>query len=202
MKTVLRKGMYETNSSSMHSVIINKDDIEFEQRNGDYPLSIKTDENYCRQEVRVLMSIEDKASFYMTLWCYTNGGNSDKKKGKNILLDSYYKEAERLSKVFFKRNYTFNFEEPKIEYDDFSKTWEFYIEQEGFYEFTGETNNLIEILKDDSILERFLIDKNTFVVIGGDEYQSAYDLTRLCALLLRNKNVDMYGSIDWYKDEV
>lgn len=139
----IRKGTFETNSSSTHSIAISKNKV-----NIPVGRSINFDIGEYGWE-------EDEYSFpdYM----YTSLLYNDDEEG-----------LQKLKSILDKWNVKYNFEEPKWEYYDGNR----YL-QNGYIDHSGETFSIMrEILNDEDLLARALFGDST-VYTGNDNGSEA-----------------------------
>lgn len=187
--------MFETNSSSAHSIVLCTEPYEGvsnieELKNstnyrGDksiyhigYGYKDLNDMSFCRQEAHLYNTPLPKAQILILLYAMSIVVDA--------LTEEEYKEkmteyCDRISKIFWKEaNMNVIVEYPPIEVDWHSKSY-FYvnIEEEGLFE-------LYDILKrtaSNSGLCSYLFDNRSFVVLAGDEYHSTYEIQTLMGYL-------------------
>lgn len=197
---IVRSNVFETNSSSAHSLVLSKESKTYEDKydwfrgifgstyediwdhfNYDWDEEgnklYKKDKNYefnfCRGEVRIYDDPLHKMAFLFAYYRY---------KDNKELLDHLIDYSSKMIKKYLD------------EYDDKYDTelirqlTEFYIDgkfirkhpgkwQSDCYitsEFSGTSNLIEKIIHSDDLLEKFLFNSNSYISISGDEYESAY----------------------------
>lgn len=96
MKTVIRNGIFETNSSSMHSITIMKQGGPYEKpddevyiHNGELSVWSENDMAYGRGPFRILYSMFDKALYYIASMIAPVDGCGDEEKADQMLDELY-----------------------------------------------------------------------------------------------------------------
>lgn len=201
MKVTFRKGMFETNSSSMHSVIIGKEvsiasyfnkNENCWDKSLEYNLSIDG-ESYTRGEGRILLTPFSKTKFLMALFTFLH---LDISKNPAEINSSWEKEWEDFSKyiasLYLERGYHVTLSKPTIINNVYSWTNQPYIDvlfdTEGFFEFNEYED---QILSKDAI-KNIIFNQKSFIIIGGDEYSSCLNIY---GFLENNVNMDNYVQI-------
>ena len=220
MKLTIRKGMFETNSSAMHSIILGKDfdlsndtGCDFLQEDAHYILNVD-DEGYTRGPGRLLTSPFEKATFLIALFTLHN------LKGENYYLEKPVDWDNRWSNfknyiedLFKKRKVSVEIKEPTIivETEDGQSYTFLKFYTEGFGEYFGEYE---EELLSENVIENLIFNPQSFVIIGGDEYSSCFQLFAFVAnnldmnkyIVYPKKSSDdfikKYSKDYWYDDKV
>ena len=173
MKITIRRGVFETNSSSMHSIVILKEDVNTEKQNDniwikDGTLQIyESDLCFGRSPFEILSTAERKLHYAIasilqsTVWGHvTKDGNCDEYLSKK--LDEFDLIASRVFDSCTGINYplttrhdeTSEWEEPDLGYVD--------------HESSGLLAHFLD--KEGISLYEFVSDPKYIVVIDGDEY--------------------------------
>lgn len=208
MKITIRKGMFETNSSSMHSIIIGKEvsiadyfnkNEECWDKSLEYNLSIDG-ESYTRGEGRILLTPFSKTKFLMALFTFLH---LDLSKNPIELNSSWEKEwndfSKYISNLYLERGYQVTLSKPTIINSVYSWTNQMgetitdpYIDvlfdTEGFPEFSEYVD---QILNKDAV-KNIIFNQKSFIIIGGDEYSSCLNIY---GFLENNVNMDNYIQI-------
>lgn len=188
----IRNG-FVSNSSSMSSIVfpkddnilINEDDPAFE---GYLHVDVQ-EEDYGRSRNEILISIEDKLRFFIAMYAYDNHPDSYEAKTQEELdkkLENYFEKMstlrEKLHKMFRKYDIDVYLCTPEVtvrEDTDFDpETGSFIKTGLRTYGIHISTENFIfSSVADmtDEQLEKFLFDKRSFAIVGGDEYRECYD---------------------------
>lgn len=181
---LIRKGVFETNSSSTHSLVVpHKVDEE------NYSLEQSLDQDYCfgRGESRLVDYWDEKLAYiYITIKelksrFWRKEGHPLTKVEIKFFKDKVnklYKEVYNVVKYKphndLKPNDIFNYIDGK---EDLERSC---IRLDGFYgepyidhvgEFADKDDLMNKILDDDEFLKRFLFNKDSYITIGGDEYR-------------------------------
>ena len=215
MKVTIRKGMFETNSSSMHSIIIGKD-TDYKEKYDDrswgdfkkvYTLNINN-ESYTRGEGKVLLTPFAKTKFLMALFTTFYGIDHDKGGGSFIPSDweEKWKEfSEYIEDLYKKKGVTVKLEKPYLfqgedSYTDRNGktiTYSFVdtkFDEEGFYEFNVYKDQIFS----KEMLENIIFNQRSYIIIGGDEYSSCYDIY---AFMVSNTDTNKYIKFPHRDDE-
>lgn len=188
MKRVIRRNVFETNSSSMHSIVIMKDDVRTDKERHDkvYMLNENTldlryyrdDLNFDRSPFRVLDNAEDKYAYALASKV---GNNSYGHINDDGTLDEYLTElvnefielAKRVFKGCKKVEFPYNFHgEPCFGWVDHQSAY-----------------LLDDFLKKENIdVEKFIRNPKYIVIIDGDEY-CIYDDMKECGLI-KTENIE------------
>ena len=215
MKVTIRKGMFETNSSSMHSIIIGKD-TDYKEKYDDgswgdykkvYTLNINN-ESYTRGEGKVLLTPFAKTKFLMALFTTFYGIDQDKE-GRNSIPSDWeekWKEfSEYIEDLYKKKGVTVKLEKPYLfqgedSYTDRNGktiTYSFVdtkFDEEGFYEFNAYKDQIFS----KEMIENIIFNQKSYIIIGGDEYSSCYDIY---AFMVANTDTDKYIKFPHRDDE-
>lgn len=173
----IRKNVFETNSSSCHSLVISKDD--YGPNHIPSTLRFNADEDY-GWRADCLTSTEDKASYLYTAMLYCDWDN----------------EAEefkrKLSKDFKIKITVPKYKKTKSEYSDWV-SWNC----DGSVDHGGELIDFInDILEDDDKLKRFLFDPKSCIYTGNDNSAEPDDACYVA-------DVDENGEYhDWRTDKM
>lgn len=146
MKRQIRRNVFETNSSSTHSICITKNDILDEKRNW---ITFYTGEFGWEHET--LYSITSKASYLYTAILYL-----EKYGDYEGLLD-------KLKSILNENNIEYEFIEPENDW------W--YIDHCG-----NLIDFINDILNDESKLMRYLFSSDSFIITGNDNSGSDVDI--------------------------
>lgn len=199
----IREG-FVSNSSSSSFLVISKtnenlkignpaEEIEY------HSVHIEGELSYCRSDIRLLETIEDKTEYIMAMYAYILDEleNHECKLDKmEPILEKLYSLKEWIYEIGRKYNmkvtaslplYKFQREE---EYYDFEKRK--FIDCKPFYEIyplvyteAGYISELREMIENNKeMLERFLFNPQSFAILGGDEY---YDQLRPLEVSMRKK---------------
>lgn len=215
MKVTIRKGMFETNSSSMHSIIIGKD-IDFKDKYDDrgwdryevvYTLNIDN-ESYTRGEGRILLTPFAKTKFLMALFTTFYGIKQDK--GGRSFIPSDWEEnwknfSDYVTELFKKRKVNVVLAKPFIfqgedSYTDGNGkviTYSFVdvkFDEEGFYEFSSDKEKIFS----KEMIENIIFNQKSYIIIGGDEYDSCFDIY---AFMVSNTNTNNYIKFPYRDNE-
>lgn len=215
MKVTIRKGMFETNSSSMHSIIIGKDTDykeKYDDRSWDrykvtYTLNIDN-ESYTRGEGRVLLTPFAKTKFLMALFTTFYGINQDSNGRSFIPSDweeNWKKFSDYVTELFKKRGVNVVLAKPFIfqgedSYTDRNNkviTYSFVdvkFDEEGFYEFSSDKEKIFS----KEMIENIIFNQKSYVIIGGDEYDSCFDIY---AFMVSNTDTNKYIKFPYRDDE-
>lgn len=143
MKKLIRKSVFETNSSSAHSLAFATDisgavyDTVYPDKDG-YVVIDCSDYYFARQVPRITNKTKEKIAFFASVWCENHYNEEDKME----LLESVIKANSKAHNVMF-----LGLDQTSIEFwDDFDLPQDF----------------------DD--LYRIIFDKNCYLRIAGDEY--------------------------------
>lgn len=199
-----RKSMFETNSSSNHSVVISKDWYENYMFDKDDEFIINFDEKYSRDDLRVYMDPISKAAFYLAVytndvfWSLPEEVRKDQKNGLSIFLDKLKDEYDKVLRILQDDGFTnTTIDLPKVEWVEkrtsrdgttWGEYWSLRIDQEGFEDF----DQFLEDLKDEGLMKTYLLNANSFVITGGDEYDSCVEGSMLASVLLRGREYKGY----------
>ena len=214
MKITIRKGMFETNSSSMHSIIIGKD-TDYKEKYDDrswggckviYTLNIDN-ESYTRGEGRLLLTPFAKTKFLMALFTTFYGINHDKGGGSFIPSDweeNWKNFSDYVTELFKKRKvnvvlakpYIFQGQDSYTDNTDKLITYSFVdvkFDEEGFYEFSSDKEKIFS----KEMIENIIFNQKSYIIIGGDEYDSCFDIY---AFMVSNTDTDNYIKFPYKND--
>ncbi len=190
MKRQVRRNVFETNSSSMHSLVIKKESVYFtneEARDGIYVnengiFDLSLEEMYFgRSPFQVLYTLLDKAKYVLASMCMYKD-DAVYKEVKNVI-HSYIPEFIDFELEL--RAHTYNSistteEEIKkwagegnyAKKDDNWITWE--------YELGGVDKDILSsfLKKENITITEFLKNKRYIVIVDGDEYRIYKDMKR------------------------
>lgn len=196
---IIRSNVFETNSSSAHSLVLSKENKIYEDKwdwfrwifgstyediwdrfsySWDKNGKIIYDEeqyefNFCRGEVRVYDDPIHKTAFLVAYYQYR-----EKEDLVNHIM-SYSLEKINLYLKEYKNDYGAQlikqladfYIKKKFKKKNPENKWDkTYITSE----FSGTSDLIEKIANDDELLEHFLFNNNSYISISGDEYQSAY----------------------------
>jgi hypothetical protein len=138
MSTVIRRGVFETNSSSTHSICISKD--------GDYrlPISIEFVTGEFGWEVSELRSIEEKASYLYT----------------GMLTSQRFDQLERLKTALADASVAATFQEYVIDEDG--------LLDDGYIDHDCDLTDFLDAVTGKDELFRYLFSDRSFILTGND----------------------------------
>jgi hypothetical protein len=138
MSTVIRRGVFETNSSSTHSICISKD--------GDYslPSSIEFVTGEFGWEISELRSIEEKASYLYT----------------GLLTRQRFEQLDRLKTALANASVAATFQEHEID--------EYGLLGEGYVDHECELTDFLDAVTGKDELFRYLFSDWSFILTGND----------------------------------
>lgn len=201
----IRKGLFETNSSSMHSVVISNDILKGnDYKKTTYKICFNRD--YNRGELEILADPISKAEFYLACYAVLECDTDklpillDKDKGEKALKDAFEQKSKLIEGLLKEEGWKAKIHLPEYKWNDpwsyrgdnYPGYWQFIIANEGFYEF----RNLMTDLENIELLKNFLFNCNSFVILGGDEYTSCIEGSALIAQLLKGKKYIGYNMSD------
>jgi len=182
---LIRKGTFETNSSSTHALVIPH---EVDEEN--YNLNDSLDHNYAygREESRLVDDWDEKLAYlYITIRELV--GYEWSKDQYQITKDMVNSFKERINKIY---NEVYNIVEYKPykndpkpndifkcidtngekseEYDFLDRSW-FHPFVDHVGEFADRKDFFDKVFNDDEFLKRFIFNKDSYITIGGDEYR-------------------------------
>lgn len=179
MKKQIRKGVFETNSSSVHAIcipkttdlIVNSADLKY--YNGEV---LRFEHGEYGWERETLYDITNKASYlYEALFCVY-----DK--------DELFEAKQHISDVLSKYNVTCEFEE--VDEGCWTYGTKTYLHSSGYIDHGGELQKFVStLLSDDDMLIKYLFDDDSFVMTNNDndddienfyncieDYETKYDI--------------------------
>lgn len=167
----IRYGIFETNSSSTHAIVVPKEVKEDDYNAYD---SLDHDYGFGREECRLCDSWDEKLAYaYMLL------------KDNNVEeLDTFKNQViEVWKKLFGNKDYTptpkdvFNYIDRDGSNGDLTGEDGFLILKERWGNYIDhacdlENKNILNrLIKDKEFVKRFIFNKNSYITIGGDEYR-------------------------------
>ena len=167
----IRYGIFETNSSSTHAIVVPKEVKEDDYNAYD---SLDHDYGFGREECRLCDSWDEKLAYaYMLL------------KDNNVEeLDTFKNQViEVWKKLFGNKDYTptpkdvFNYIDKDGSNGDLTGKDGFLILKERYGNYIDhacdlENKNILNrLIKDKEFVKRFIFNKNSYITIGGDEYR-------------------------------
>lgn len=198
---IIRSSVFETNSSSAHSLVLNKESKVFENYdkydtfslifgttyseiwnmydydwdgNGNKIYNKRDYEfNFCRGKVRIYDDFIHKTAFLSDYYRYKN---------KDIFNHILKYSSDTSKKYLDKYDYRDSDSDILKELIKFYIDKEFKREKKKLYELDSyivsefsSTSNLIEkICSDDNLLDNFLFNSKSYISISGDEYECSY----------------------------
>lgn len=180
MKTV-REGIFETNSSSTHAIVIPKkmDTIEAKQ-------SWDNDYIFGRQESRLVDNIDEKIAYVwgilLSIYCETYWDDkepypSPKYIFKEEVFDHFEKMTKDICKKFYSQENVYIEEKDIIALFEYLKTHKqdygtkIYVDHaESFSEENKEFVDKI-LNNTDDFYTRYLFSEDSYITVGGDEYR-------------------------------
>lgn len=166
MKFVIRGGMFETNSSSSHSIIINRDNkIEVPKSNDCYTCD-PNGRNYGRQSPKILMNPIAKINFLMCFkaWLLKENWEEVNKEFRSNLIEICKSKGFHIDIKNLKKHPKWN--EPNFH-------------EEGFYDLT----EFSKYIDDKEFLKEFIFDIKSFIFITGDEYEEFFEVSSMIDFL-------------------
>lgn len=193
MKITFRRGMFETNSSTMHSIVINKgDSLESPYLSKDDSLHIcdPNGSNFCRQLPRILMNPIAKIKFLICFKAWLLERTNIDWKGVN-------KEfKENLINICKSNGFNIDIKDLK---DRNGVRWSSPdFDDEGFYDLL----DFEKYIDDNEFLKKFIFDIKNFIFITGDEYEGFFEISSLIELLdydhEKIPQIDNSYEFNWY----
>lgn len=183
MKTTIRKGMFETNSSSMHSIIISKEKyepVEVDNRSwNNKPIKYhigfgykdlkQNDINFCRGEANIYSSPFTKAQILILLYAHKFAEDNNYK----TVMTDICKKISDLMKSELNLDVTISIPPREKTHYEKKDHWYINVDSEGI-EDLEEIIDYVEESNDN--LKRYLFDSKTFLILAGDEYTSSFRL--------------------------
>ena len=180
MKTI-REGIFETNSSSTHAIVIPKkmDTIEAKR-------SWDNDYIFGRQESRLVDNIDEKIAYVwgilLSMYCETYWDDKEPYPStKYIFKEEVFEHFEKMTKDICKKFYSQ--ENVYIEEKDIIALFEYLkghkqdrgtkIYVDHTESFSGENKEFVDkILNNtDDFYTRYLFSEDSYITVGGDEYR-------------------------------
>lgn len=166
MKQIIRYGTFETNSSSMHSLVVVKDPKPYDYDDTSFDLGVWGNEfylfwhnegNYGRSPFQVLRTPMDKLRYYVAYYIGNCKKNNLIRKVKNFI----HKQT--------------NIDINKINIKSYNELWEDEKDEYKGYGYaslndTGE-DVFVYIEKNNISMEEFVLNPKYIVIVDGDEYQ-------------------------------
>ena len=165
MKLQIRQGVFETNSSSMHSIVVKKTIDYYTKEEAEEEIYVRKSGKWAihdyelqfgRSPFEIIGSFERKIHYAIASWC---GNYLDKNE-----IENKFQEIEQIVKKYIpetklielpeRYNYSFGEEEKYYGYVD--------------HESIGLLQDFLE--EKEITLEEFLTNKRYIVIIDGDEY--------------------------------
>lgn len=212
MKRQIRRGVFETNSSSMHSLVVKKKseyitEEEFRDQiyvENDGMLHVyHTDLYFGRSPFQILTSVRDKVFYTLASMCYYKGDEVYKEicetirsyipEFKDIELDI---EASTHSKDYYTKEAMDNHfgEGNYVDIGDYYVSW-------GYNVGSVDEDILSEFLEKENIsIAEFLKNKRYIVIVDGDEYRIYKDMKR-CGLINKDEIEKEYTPGDWMGED-
>lgn len=179
MKRVIRRSVFETNSSSMHSIVVMKNDVNTENQNDDVWIKdgklqvFNSDLRFGRTPFEILSTTERKlhyaiASSALTSLHVVKDGNCDE------YFSNKLREFDSIASKVFENCVGINY--PTIPNGRNGKKWEQY--NLGYVDHDSDTL-LSRFLEEENIsLYEFISNPKYIVIIDGDEYCIFNDLKK------------------------
>ena len=160
MKLTIRKGVFETNSSSTHAVVVTRKKVQ------DFPENLTFKLGAFGWEKRWYTLPEDKASYLYTCLaiyylCYENNGN-----------EKFIKAIEQINRVLNKKGINCTFEHlDELYKKGYPVLWEY----DANIDHVGELAEFIQdVSRTESKLFRFLFSPDSFILTGNDNSEESY----------------------------
>lgn len=195
--------MFETNSSSMHSVIIAKDEEKLSTGFSyfqdtlnlvDYEifLDLTNLKKFTREHVGLLADPQSKLEYLASAFFFDSRYSSEEE--AFLAIDAF---LEKIKKVSSKRGVVFECNGRKeLELNKITEVIPFFDNKEvvlytyklpnnrSWNLFEGYMNHFVmDVLEDEDLLDRYLFESNSFVIAGGDEYDETIFMTKLLSSL-------------------
>lgn len=166
MKSIIRGGMFETNSSSSHSIIINRDNKIEVPKSNEYYTCDPNGRNYGRQSPKILMNPIAKINFLMCFkaWLLKENWEEVNKEFRSNLIEICKSKGFHIDIKNLKKH-------PKWHEPNFH--------EEGFYDL-AEFSKYID---DKEFLKEFIFDIKSFIFITGDEYEEFFEVSSMIDFL-------------------
>lgn len=171
----IRYGIFETNSSSTHAIVVPKQ-VDSEK----YVLYDSLDHDYAfgRQECRLCDSWDEKLAYaYMMLINNYDNTNKDEIKNFKKRVMAMWKQLETSERYHPTPRDVFDYIDRKGDDGNLTGSDTFLILKERYGNYVDHANGLdgtdfIKRLKtDDEFVKRFIFNKESYITIGGDEYR-------------------------------
>lgn len=198
MKVTIRKGMFETNSSSMHSIILSQDSVPDVNPNRDqnrletgwdnkpYIFHIrwgyKDDDamSFSRGEPRVYYTPLPKAKVLVLLYAYKLLCRVDYMSEEDYMekMNPFCKKLEDL--IWDHEGLNVIIDIPPLYETTYNNERHSYVNVDS--EGLDSLYELLDYVKDDDNLSRYLFDSKSIVILGGDEYPEVGKVQHLVTL--------------------
>lgn len=198
MKVTIRKGMFETNSSSMHSIILSQDSVPDVNPNRDqnrletgwdnkpYIFHIrwgyKDDDamSFSRGEPRVYYTPLPKAKVLVLLYAYKLLSRVDYMSEEDYMekMNPFCKKLEDL--IWDHEGLNVIIDIPPLYETTYNNERHSYVNVDS--EGLDSLYELLDYVKDDDNLSRYLFDNKSIVILGGDEYPEVGKVQHLITL--------------------
>lgn len=172
MKTQIRRSVFETNSSSTHSISIVK-----EPTNIHFPTTMEFNVGEFGWEWKIYSDYRSKASYLYTAILFNTCLESNtelidgKQKCRDMVKEKLNKIKNALSKYGIKCIFH-PFQIKTYNYNDYSNghpTWSYYPDTRGYIDHGNELKEWINtILNDETLLINFLFDNSSVIETGND----------------------------------
>lgn len=212
MKRQIRRGVFETNSSSMHSLVVKKkseyiteDEVKDQIYVGkDGMLHVYHKDLYFgRSPFQVLTSIEDKIFYTLASMCYYKGDKVYEEVCDTIR--SYIPEFKDIeltieASTHSKDYYTKESMDNRFGEGNYTDIGDYYVSW-GYDIGSVDEDILSGFLKKENIsISEFLTNKRYIVIVDGDEYCIYKDMKR-CGLINKDEIEKEYTPGDWMGEE-
>ena len=198
MKITIRKGMFETNSSSMHSIILSQDNVPDINPNRNqnrletgwddkpYVFHIRwgcedNDEmSFSRGEPRVYYMPLPKAKVLVLLYAYELLEKADYMSEEDYVekMNPFCKKLESL--IWDHEGLNVIIDIPPLYETTYNNERHSYVNVDS--EGLDSLYELLDYVKDDDNLSRYLFDNKSIVILGGDEYPEVGKVQHLVTL--------------------
>ena len=168
----IRKGVFETNSSSTHSIVVPK---KVKEEHYSTYESLDTNYGFGREESRLVNDWDEKLAYvYIVLKDYNEYKkdivtDNDLTNFKNNV-ESIYLELNDTNLRDIKPLDVFNLidnKETSKKFDPFGSSYPYVDHEEDF----GSNGFIKRVLSDKEFLKRFIFNTDSYITIGGDEYR-------------------------------
>ena len=167
MKTQIRRSVFETNSSSTHSISIVR-----EPTNIHFPTTLEFNVGEVGWEWKIYSDYRSKASYLYTAILYNTclESNTELSEGKQQCRAMVNEKLNKIKDVLSKYGIKCIFHSLQIKpYNYIYSTWSYYPGTRGYIDHGNELKEWINtILNDETLLINFLFDNDSVIETGND----------------------------------